>query len=138
MEPYEFYLILNEPELFEINKKFHFNLHLLKKSSKWDIYHMSILDNFAQYKKGCFWDLVDHKNNLISWKYNEISYINEMNNLNLDELYPNSPAVNFNNYNWWRNCLINRWISPYFVDYNENKRLLDMRLELLDLDLLED
>ena len=54
MELYEFYLILNEPELFEINKKFHFNLNLLKKSAKWDIYHMSILNNFAQYKKGMF------------------------------------------------------------------------------------
>jgi len=138
MELCEFYLIINEPELFEINKKFHFNLNLLRKSGKWDIYHISMLDNFVQYKRGCFWDLLDYRKNLINWRYNEIRYINTMNNTNLEEIYPTSPAVNFNNHNWWRNYLIKQWISPYLVENNENKRLLEMRLELVDLDILED
>jgi hypothetical protein len=138
MELYEFYLILNEPELFESNKKFHFNLHLLKKSNKWDIYYISILDGSFKYNRGCFWDLLDYRQNLINWKYNEILYVNTMNAVNLGEIYPNSPSVNFNNYNWSRNYLINTWVSPYFLEHNESKKLLEMRLELVNLDLLED
>ena len=138
MELYEFYLILNEPELFESNKKFHFNLHLLKKSNKWDICYISILDGFFKYNRGCFLDLLDYRQNLINWKYNEMLYVNKMNAVNLGEIYPNSPSVNFNNSNWSRNYLINTWISPYFLDHNEDKRLLEMRLELVNLDLLED
>ena len=65
-------------------------------------------------------------------------YVNKMNAVNLGEIYPNSPNVNFNNSNWSRNYLINTWISPYFLDHNEDKRLLEMRLELVNLDLLED
>lgn len=138
MQLYEFYLILNAPELFESNKKFHFNLHLLKKSNKWDIYYISILDCFFKYNRGCFWDLLDYRQNLINWKYNEMLYVSTMNAVNLGEIYPNSPSVNFNNYNWSHNYLINRWVSPYFLDHNESKRLLEMRLELVNLDLLED
>jgi len=138
MELYEFYLILNEPELFESNKKFHFNLHLLKKSNKWDIYYISILDGFFKYNRGCFWDLLDYRQNLINWKYNEMLYVNTMNAVNLGEIYPNSPSVDFNDYNWSSNYLINTWVSPYFLEHNESKRLLEMRLELVNLDLLED
>jgi hypothetical protein len=138
MELYEFYLILNEPELFESNKKFHFNLHLLKKSNKWNIYYISILNGSFNYTRGCFWDLLDYRQNLINWKYNEILYVNKMNAVNLGEIYPNSPSVNFNSYNWSRNYLINTWVSPYFLEHNESKKLLEMRLELVNLDLLED
>jgi hypothetical protein len=138
MELYEFYLILNEPKLFEINKKFHFNLHLLKKSNKWDIYYISILDGFFKYNRGCFWDLLDYRQNLINWKYNEMLYVNTINAVNLGEIYPNSPNVDFNDYNWSSNYLINTWVSPYFLEHNESKRLLEMRLELVNLDLLED
>jgi len=138
MQLYEFYLILNAPELFESNKKFHFNLHLLKKSNKWDICYISILDGFFKYNRGCFLDLLDYRQNLINWKYNEMLYVNTMNAVNLGEIYPNSPNVDFNDYNWSSNYLINTWVSPYFLEHNESKRLLEMRLELVNLDLLED
>ncbi len=137
MELYQFYLILNEPELFEINKKFHFNLGLLKKWNKWDIHYMSIIDIGSQYNQGSFWDLVELKKDLINLKYRKMLYINEAINVNLEKIYPNSPAVDFKTHNWWRNSLINRWISPYSIEYSEEKRLLEIRLELLDIDLLE-
>jgi hypothetical protein len=65
-------------------------------------------------------------------------YVNTINAVNLGEIYPNSPSVDFNDYNWSSNYLINTWVSPYFLEHNESKRLLEMRLELVNLDLLED
>ena len=131
MVTYDMYLILTDPELYRINEVTHFNIKLLKNYKKWNIYF-----NYNSFKnsKGYFWNLIDYKDIVINKKYNQLEFINKIDNLIITDDNYKCPDINIENNNEWiNNYIVKLWISPYFIEYQENKNLLEVRLELVDL-----
>ena len=131
MVTYDMYLILIDPELYRINEVTHFNIKLLKNYKKWNIYFDY---NSFKNSKGYFWNLIDYKDIIINKKYNQLEFINKIDNIIITDDNYKCPDIDIENSNEWiNNYIVKLWISPYFIEYQENKNLLEMRLELVDL-----
>ena len=133
MVTYHMYLILANPEFSTINEVTHFNINLLKNYKKWNIYFDY---NSFKNNKGYFWNLIDYKDITINKKYDQLEFINKIDNLVITDDNYKCPDINIENNNEWiNNYVVKLWVSPYFIEYQENKNLLERRLELVDLNL---